>query len=825
MIESLRRDLRYALRTFVRAPGFAALAILTTAIGVGANTAIFTVVNATLLRPLPFPRASELVTVSTSNRQTRQSFNNATAANFLDWRARNRSFASLAAFREVSLAYSGDGDPERVSAAMVNANFFDVLEVKAALGRTFLTQDEARGAPRVAVISDAFWRERFGGRKDIIGQAARFDDEPYTIVGVAPPRIDYPGRRKVWVPPHWPVPDNPLLPPSRDPSTNRDQGYFFVIGRLKRGVGFDAAVSDMDSVAAALERDFPRENRNTGIMLVPVRDDLVVGDVRSTTLLLFGAVGLLLLIATANVSGLQMARATARHQEIAVRVALGASRRRIVAQLLTESVLLALAGGGAGVLVAMWLVEALVSLSPADLTVAGAVTVDSTVLLFGLGTSMLAGLIFGLAPARQLTRIDLNEELKQSSRGAAGLRQRRARALLVAGEIALSLVLLVAAGLTVRSFIQLQRVPIGFDPDRVLTVTISPPAARYGTQALRAELWERLLQALRDLPGVQLAGATSRLPLLPGNSTRGLVIPDLPRDAQPNADYRTATPDYFSVMRIPLVRGRTFEEADREDRPLVSVVSASAAQRFWPGRDAIGRRFRIDDPGPDYTVVGVVGDIRSASLESAPQPTIYVPYRQDAFPFMTFVLRVGSAKASPSSWSGGARANWSASLQAGVRRAIWTVDKDQPIGAIRTMDEQLSNSLTRRRFSVTLLTAFGITAVALAAVGLYGVLAFIVSQRRREIGVRIALGATPRAVIVDVLGHGLRLAAMGMALGLGLSLATTRVLSSLLFGTSPTDVATFVGAAALLAIIAIAASLIPALRASRVDPLVTLRVE
>jgi putative ABC transport system permease protein len=442
--------------------------------------------------------------------------------------------------------------------------------------------------------------------------------------------------------------------------------------------------------------------------------------------------------------------------------------------------------------------------------VAGDVTIDTTVLLFGLATSTFTGLLFGLAPARQLSRLNVNEDLKASARGGSTARQRRARAVLVAGEIALSLVLLVAAGLTVRSFIQLQRVPPGFNPDGVLTVGLSPSPTRYSTQALRAEFWERTLRALRETPGVQSAGATSRLPLLHGNSTRGLEIPGFTADAEPSADYRTATPEYFGVMGIPLLSGRDFTDADREGRQPVAIISDLAAQRFWPGRNPIGQRFQIRVPGPEYTIVGVAGDVHSASLEEAPQPTVYVPYRQDAFPFMTFVMKspVGVA-----------------AIANAVRAAVWSVDKDQPVGPVLTMDEQLSNSLARRRYSVTLLSAFGTTAVLLAAVGLYGVLAFVVSQRRREIGVRIALGATARDVVTDVLGQGLRLAALGMAVGLVLALTVTRLMSSLLFGIGATDVATFAGSALLLTIIAVAASLVPALRASRVDPLIALRDE
>jgi putative ABC transport system permease protein len=809
MIERLWQDVRYASRTFKRSPGFALIAIVTIAIGVGANAAIFSVVNATLLRPLPYPRAHELVLVSGSNRQTGQSTGDATPANFLDWRARNHSFAGMAAFRESSVTLSSGDHPERRRAAMVNANFFDVLQVAPALGRAFTGEDEVHGADRVAVISDALWRERFGGRPDAIGQRVRFDNEPYTIVGVMPPGIDYPGKAQVWIPPHWQVPDDPLLSSAVDPSTQRNHGYFFVLARLKPGFALKGAAADMDAVAASMERDYPNTNRDVGASIVALRDDLLDANIRTTTLLLFAAVGLLLLIAAANVSGLLLARASARHQEIALRAALGASRRRILGQLLTESLLLAAIGGASGVLLAMWLVPALVSLSPADLTVAGEVTIDRNVLLFGLGLSTVTGLLFGLAPARQMSRLDVNDDLKQTARGSTSGGQRRLRSVLVAGEIALSLVLLVAAGLTVRSLIRVQHVSSGFDPDHVLTVALAPASTR-DTPARRAEFWERVVQAVRQIPGVQRAAAISRLPLVPGNSTRGLAIKGAPPNLQASANYRTVSPDYFGVMAIPLLRGRPFEDGDREGRPMVAIVSHSMAQQYWSGRDPIGHQFQIDVPGPEYTIVGVVGDVRAASLELAPQPTVYVPYRQDAFPSMVVVLKTPAA---------------AASMTNAIRAAIWQVDKNQPVGAVLTMDEQLSHSLQRRRFSVTLLSIFGAVAALLAAVGLYGVLAFIVAQRRREIGVRIALGATGRDVVRDVLGHGLRLAALGLSIGLALALAITRLMSALLFGTSPTDVVTFVGAATLLTLIAVMASLIPALRASRVDPLVALRDE
>ena len=634
-----------------------------------------------------------------------------------------------------------------------------------------------------------------------------------------PPEVAYPERAEVWVPPHWRVPDDPLLGPAQDPSTERTHSYFFVVGRLKPGVSMAAAQADMDAVALGLERDFPNDNQNAGVNLVSLRSDLVA-DVRPMVMLLFAAVGLVLMIATANVSGLLVARASARHQEIALRMALGATRGRILVQLLTESVLLASLGGAFGVLLAMWLVGPLVALSPSSLTIAGDIRIDVPVLLFALVVSMAAGVLFGLAPARQLSRVDVHDDLKQSARGGSASGQRRLRAGLVASEIAISLVLLIAAGLTIRSFIRLQEVPVGFDPDHVVTVTLNPPAARYPTPRNRADFYERTLDALGMLPGVEIAGATSRLPLLPGNSRRGLNIPGVPSNEPTDANYRTATPSYFRAMGIPLIRGRVFTDADREDRPLVAVMSASLAQRFWANQDPIGKQFSIDQP--PITIVGVVGDVHAASLEAPVEPTVYVPYRQDAFPFMTFVVRTRSADASRSIDSS---TSTDRSVQASVRLAIWRVDKELPIGAVRTMDDELSSSVSRRRFGVTLLTAFGAIAVTLSAIGLYGVLAFIVAQRRREIGVRMALGARPGDVVADVLGQGLRLTAIGVVVGLVLAIATTRLINSLLFATSPTDMLTFAAVSSLLVVVAAAASLLPALRASRVDPLIALRDE
>jgi putative ABC transport system permease protein len=806
MIDRILQDVRYTLRTCLRSPGFSLLAILTMAIGIGANTAIFSVVNAVLLRPLPFHHPEALVVVSQVDRQTRQGFGDATPANFLDWRARNRSFTGMAALRDESYVLSTGDRPERVGGAMVNANFFDVIGVAPAIGRSFEARDEGPGAARVAVLGDGLWRRRFGGRPDVVGQTIRLNDEPHTIVGVMPQGVDYPDRAALWTPPHWRVPDDPLVP-AEDPSPQRNHGYIWVVARLKPQITRTQAAADMEQVTLALEREYPDANKNTAAALVPLREDLV-GDTRPTVLLLFAAVGVLLLIATVNVAGLLVARATARHQEIAVRMALGATPGRVAAQLLTESVLLGIVGGGCGVLLSMWMLVPFVAISPRALGMTGDVHLDTTVMLFALAVSIFAGLLFGMLPARQLLRRKLHDDLKQGGRASTG-RQRRLRAGLVAAQVALSLMLLVGAGLTIKSFARLQRVPSGFDADGVLTAHISLPTVRYATSGQKSAFWERALEALRAVPGVDAVAIGSRLPLTGGNSSRGLMIDG--RDLTPpaGADYRAVSADYFRALRIPLLRGRPIHDDDRESRPLVAVVSASMAAKYWPGVDPVGHSISMKD-NQTITVVGVVGDVHHLALDATPNPTFYVPYHQDPWATMMFALRTS---AQPDA------------MRRAVQTAVAQVDKDQPVGATLTMDEFLARSLARRRFGVTLLTAFGAIAAVLAAVGLYGVLAFIVGERRREIGVRMALGALPRDIAASMLGEGLRLTAIGVVVGVGLALAATRLLNALLFGTSPTDALTFVSAAVLIVTIAAAASLVPALRASRVDPLIALRDE
>jgi putative ABC transport system permease protein len=804
-MDTLIRDVRYAIGTLRRSPSFSLLAILTIAVGIGATSGVFSVINAVLVRPLPFERADDLVLISQVDKRTRQGVGDASPANFLDWRARSHAFAGMSAMRSAALALSTTDRPEPVDGAMVSANFFQVLGVKPLLGRVFEQEDERPGAPRVAILGHDLWRQRFGGGSEIIGQPVRINDETYTIVGVMPTRIAYPDNAQLWVPPHWPVPDDPLLP-AEDPSAQRGHGYIRVLARVKPGVSRGAAQTDLDSVAAALEQEYPNDNSDVGIHLVSLRDDLV-GDVRPTLMLLSGAVGLLLILSTVNVSGLLIARASARHQEMAVRAALGASRYRIVTQLLIESLLLAVTGGAAGVLLATWIIGPLVAISPSNLGLLDEVRVDSRVLLFGLVASMAAGLSFGLAPARQLLRLNLQDDLKQTSRGATAPHQRRLRAALVTAEIAVSLVLLVGAGLTIRSLVRLQQVPAGFQTDHVLTVRVDLAPRRYPTASSKAAFWDAARERLRRLPGVEAVGATTRLPLVPGNSTRSVLI-DANRSG--GADYRAVTPGYFSAIGIPVLRGRVPDDTDHERHPRVAAISASMAAHFWPNQDAVGQRFVFgaSPTDPSITIVGVVGDIHHRSLDAAPIPTIYVPYRQDPWASMTFAIR---AVGDP------------AAISAAARQAIWQVDKDQPIRSVSTMDERLSASLSGRRFSAMLLSIFGVLAIAVASIGLYGVVAFLVTQQRREIGLRMALGASRNRVMADVITHGVTLACVGVGTGLVLAVIAARRFATMLYDVSPTDTVTFAAVAVLMVLIAAGASAAPAWRASRVDPLNALR--
>jgi putative ABC transport system permease protein len=811
MMQTLFQDLRYAIRMMARNRAFTAVAVLVLALGIGANSVIFSVVNAVLLRSLPFPDPDRIVIVFESNLQ-RHSQEAVAAANFLDWRDRNQVFESLATYREESFSLTGADRPERVSGLVTTAALFPVLGVQPMLGRVFQTDEESLGSARVALISQSLWEHRFAADPNIIGQKLTANSEPLTIIGVMPAQFRF-ADSDLWIPPRQVVPEH-VLSPTVNMSTNRGSHYLSAIGRLKPGVTLQQASADMDTVASRMEEQNPNENMGRGVSLATLREQ-AVGDIRPTLLVLFGTVGFVLLIACANVANLLLARATTRQKEIAIRTALGANRFRLVRQLLTESVLLAVAGGGFGLLLALWGINPLVKLMPAGIFGAKNIKIDGLVLGFTLGVSLLTGVVFGLVPAWQATKSDLNESLKEGGRGGtAGARRNRARGLLVVSEIALSLVLLIGAGLMIKSFIRLEQVNPGFETQNVVTVRLSLPAAQYPAGPRRAAFFQQVIARLQSLPGVQSAAAISRLPMTAGNSSRSLAIEGRPNDGSgdgPGADYRVISPDYFRSMGIPFSKGRDFTDRDTGNAPAVVIINETMASRYWPDEDPLGKRLRVAAEGePWMDIVGVVRDVKHFGLDSQSKAEIYVPYLRDPWPFMTIVVRSTSDLAS---------------LSNAMRNEVWAVDRDLPVPDIRTMDQLLSGSVSRPRFNTLLLGIFASIALVLAAVGIYGVMSYSVTQRTHEIGIRMALGATQSDVLKLVVGQGMRLALIGVGIGLAAALALTRVLATLLFAVGATDPATFVIVSALLTGVALAACFVPARRAMKVDPMVALRYE
>ncbi|MEK6410064.1 MAG: ABC transporter permease, partial [Acidobacteriota bacterium] len=685
--------------------------------------------------------------------------------------------------------------------------------VQPILGRVFQPDEENLGSSRVAVISQGLWERRFGADKNIIGQKLSTNGVPFTIVGVMPAQFRFPEGSDLWVPPRQIVPEH-VLNPTVNMAANRDSHYLSAIARLKPGVTLEQASADMDTVARRMEDQNPNENMGRGVRLATLRE-YEVGDVRWALLVLLGAVGFVLLIACANVANLLLARAATRQKEMAIRTALGANRLRLVRQLLTESMVLALIGGGLGLLLALWGIGPLVSLIPTSIHGAHGIGIDGVVLGFTLAVSLVTGVAFGLVPAWQASKGDLNESLKEGGRGgSAGARRNRVRGLLVVSEIALSLVLLVGAGLIIKSFVRLGQVNPGFDSRDVLTMRLSLPAAQYPDGRRRAVFFQQVIQRLQSLPGAQSAGAVSRLPLTPGNSGRGLTIEGWQDDGSgnsPSADYRVISPDYFRSMGIPLSKGRDFTDRDTSDAARVGIVNEAMARRYWPDEDPLGKRLRIDDDDdPWMEIVGVVADVKHFGLDSQSRTELYVPCSIDPWPFMTIVVRGGSG---------------SAGLANAMRNEVWAVDKDLPVPDIKTMEQLLSDSVARRRFNMLLLGIFGGVALVLAAVGIYGVMSYSVTQRTHEIGIRMALGARQSDVLKLVVGQGMALALVGVGIGLAAAFALTRVLTSLLFAVDATDPATFVIISILLAGVALAACLAPARRAMKVDPMTALRYE
>jgi putative ABC transport system permease protein len=803
---TMLRDLRFALRQLRRAPAFSIAAVACLALGIGANTAIFTVINAVLVRPLPYPDPDRLVMVWESNAGRKSERNTVAPADYLDWKAENQVFERMAGVYDTRMNLTGAGDPVEVPAESATADLFPLLGLRPVLGRTFTADEDGPGGPPVVVLSHGLWQRRFGGSRDIIGQSVSLDAVPHTVIGVLEEGAGIVGQPQA--PDLW-------VPFQLDPAHDYRHGtgrFMRVIARLKAGVSRDQAQAAMATIASRLEERYPQFNRGWSVNLVPVREQ-VTGSVRRPLLVLAGVVMLVLLIACANVANLQLAQASARRREIAVRTALGASRGRMVRQFLAESALLALAGGAVGTLLAVWLTAALASRAAVDIPRLNEIAVDLPTLGFTLIVSVAAGLFFGLIPALHAGRIDLHESLKEGGRGSAG-GGARTRAALVTAQVALSLVLLVGAGLLLKSFARLQQVELGFNPDRVLTARVTLPEVRYETPEQQVAFFDALLPQVRALPGVQAAGGTNWLPL---SGLRSATSFWFEGQAVANAaerlgtDVRAIDPGYFRAMGIPLLEGRPLTASDGPRQPGAIVVSRAFVDRYLPGEAPLGRRLMM--PWGDTlvgTIVGVVGDVKHTGIDSAASPTVYWAVGQFPSNVMNLVVRTAGDPAA---------------LAAALVAQVHALDPELAVAEVKPLDAYLGDSLARRRFSMTLLAGFAALALVLTAVGLYGVMAYSVVQRTRELGIRLALGASREAVLRGVLGRGLGLVGAGIGVGLVGAFAFTRVLRALLYGVSATDPAVFALIIGLLALVGVTSSYLPARRATRVDPMVAIRAE
>jgi len=809
-LETIGRDVRYGARTLARAPGFTVAAVLALALGIGATTAIFGVVDAVLLRPLPYNQPERLAVVLHGGRYP------VAPANYLDWRREASAFERMGAAEYWQTNLSGADRPERVLGLHLTADVLPLLGVSPLLGRVFTPDEEKAGRDQVVVLGYRIWQRRFGGDPSVVGRTVALDGVPHAVVGVMPRGFEFPPfwarGAELWAP----------LPMAERAAARRDGRSLRVFGRLRPDSSLEQARAQMATITARLDQAYPATNRD---VVVRTLDDMVVGNVRSSLLVLLGAVGFVLLIACANVAHMLLARAAARHKEIALRVALGASRARVVRQLLTESLMLASAGGLVGLALAAWMIRALVALSGDSLPRLETAGLDPRVLAATLAVSFLTGIAFGLVPALQASRLDLGMSLKEGERGStAGAGRHRLRRLLMGSEMALALVLLVGAGLMIRTFVALRAVDPGFRPGHVLSAVVSVTGSSAGEPGRRTAFYREVLDRLHALPGVVSASAINHLPLAGDIWGWPFYVEGRPRPAPgeaPGATYRVVLPGYFETMGLPLVRGRDFGLRDDLGAPGVVIVNELLAERHWPGEDPIGKRISLEDPDKQawLTVVGVARNGVRREWAEAAGAEMFLPFLQSPnyreamrpmFTYMTLVVR-GTGE--------------SAVLGPALREAIWDTDPDVSISAVQTMDEVVARATASPRLYLLLLGSFAAVALALAAVGIYGVMSYSVAQRRNEIGIRMALGARPADVLRLVMGEAMGVAVAGAAAGLAAALALTRLMSGLLYGVASTDPLTFAAVCAVLTAVALTATYVPARRAVRVDPLSALRAE
>ncbi|HKQ91190.1 MAG TPA: ABC transporter permease [Blastocatellia bacterium] len=804
-MQSFWQDLRYGARMLLKNPGFTLIAVLTLALGIGANTAIFSVINGVLLSALPYPQPEQLAMVWCDNRRQGIPDDITSYPNFVDWRDRNKTFQGMAGMTSGTVHLTGVGEPEEIRAATVSINFFQVIDVAPRLGRGFTAEEERPGSDRVVILSHALWQRRFGGDPGILNKTVSLSGISNTVVGIMPPGFQFPENTDMW---------RPLAP--NDGLRSARFGFFLpVVGRIKPGVTRAQAQADLDVIANQIEQQFP-DMAGYGVNVVPVLEQ-TVGAIRRTLMILFLAVILVLLIACANVANLLLARAAGRRREVALRAALGAGRWRIVRQLLTENMLLAALGGALGVLLAWWGLRLLVDLSPANIPRLENIRLDGRVLWFTLGLSLLTGLIFGLAPALQTTQLKLSETLNEGGRSGSGGRSARLiRGVLVVVEVALTLVLLVGAGLLIRSFWRLQQVDPGFKTDNVLTLRLSLPRSRYTDGAQAASFFDRLQERLAALPGVVSVSSTTDIMLQRLATSSSFTIENRPPDPSEMSlelPFDRVQPNYFQTMGIQLLRGRTFTAQDGRDSPRVAIVNETFVKRYFPNEDPIGKRFTFGGGGPNAQWIAIVGVVRDTKRQGVDQPIrieSWMPLAQSPARSMEVVLRTTGDPLA---------------LGNAAREAVWSIDRDLPIPRMQTLEQNLSARVAQRRLNMLLLGLFASVALVLAAVGIYGVMNYTVTQRTNEIGIRMALGAQTRDVLRLVVGEGMILALLGVVIGLVMTFAFTRLMASLLFGVSASDPLTFAVIAALLFGVALLACWIPARRATDVDPMVALRYE